>query len=266
MQVRLSRSHAAHAPGSERRPFMHGRIAHKIRLVVAILATTALLASLAAITGMEHRGAHPPARPDAGEPALAYEGFPRIDWTTWESINPDIVGWITVPGADIDLPIVQAHADDPQFYLAHDVYGNVNFTGCPYLDWECEGLGGLMKCPNSVVFAHNMGWNADMFANLARYADAAYARANREVLIQTPTEHIRLHVQAADVIPGWEDTKRIDFTDGDDFRMWMDERFSCADVELPHDFRNDTTLLTLCTCSYNYWSNERTLVYCTPVG
>ena len=233
-------------------------------LVFAIFATFILIAAFATIACMESRGAHPQARPGA-EHESDSDGFPKVDWAAWHDINPDVVGWITIPGASIDLPIVQAHPEDPQFYLTHDVYGNVNFTGCPYLDWQCEGAGGLLRCRNSVVFGHNMGWSPDMFANLARYADGSFAEQNRLVLVQTPISRIRLHVQAADVIPGWDDIKRIDFDDDDDYRHWRDSCFERADVELPHDFTDDSELLTLCTCSYNYWSNERTLVYCTTV-
>ena len=65
------------------------------------------------------------------------DGFPVVDWDYWLSVNPDIVAWVSVPGTEIDYPVVQASADDPTFYLDHDVYHGWNPYGCPYLDAGC---------------------------------------------------------------------------------------------------------------------------------
>ena len=43
----------------------------------------------------------------------AEDGFPAVDWEYWQDVNPDVIGWVTVPGTPIDYPIVQAHADAP---------------------------------------------------------------------------------------------------------------------------------------------------------
>ena len=36
-------------------------------------------------------------------------------------LNHDLVGWITIPGTNVDYPVVQS--DDMDFYLHHDFYG-----------------------------------------------------------------------------------------------------------------------------------------------
>lgn len=234
--------------------------------IVAVALTVAFAATMAALVGMEHRGAHPPACPDTPGvlDVLDNDGFPEIDWDAWKQVNPDIIGWITIPGTSIDLPIVRAPRGDPQYYLAHDVHRLLNYTGCPYLDSECVEAGGLLKCPNSIVFGHNMGWNRDMFADLARYSDGAFARNNRIVLLQTPEKKMRLQVQAAAVVPGWSASKRTEFLDAEDFNTWWKGIMAESDVKFTPLPRASPPVLTLCTCSYNYWSNERTLVYCVP--
>ena len=59
------------------------------------------------------------------------DGAPTVDWEFWLSVNPDIVAWVSVPGTDIDYPVVQASADDPTFYLDHDVYRGWKPTDAP---------------------------------------------------------------------------------------------------------------------------------------
>ena len=231
-----------------------------IALGIAAACAFTLVATCAVVASLEQRGAHPRHSPDTAD-ATQSDGFPHIDWDTWQTVNPDVIGWITIPGTGIDHPIVQAHRSNPQFYLTHDVYGAQNFTGCPYLDASCENKG-LMRCPNSVVFGHNMGWNQDMFADLEYYGDRDFAAEHRVALLQTPEFKVRLSVQAADVIPGWESIKRTEFSSAGDFADWWHERYASALVRLAEDAPANGNLLTLCTCSYSQWQNERTLVYC----
>ena len=82
-----------------------------------------------------------PISADASGSDAASDGAPTVDWEFWLSVNPDIVAWVSVPGTDIDYPVVQASADDPTFYLDHDVYRCWNPYGCPYLDAGCAGRG-----------------------------------------------------------------------------------------------------------------------------
>lgn len=79
--------------------------------------------------------------------------FPTVDWDYWKSVNGDVIGWITVPGTDINHPILQAHASDPDYYLHHDIYRNYNPLGALYLDAECEKEG--FQSPNAVILGHS---------------------------------------------------------------------------------------------------------------
>ena len=230
-----------------------------VALGISASCAIVLVALCSAVAAVEHRGAHPLPDPDASNTAME-DGFPYVDWEEWRQVNPDIIGWITVPGTAINHPVVQAHADNPQFYLTHDVYRAENFTGCPYLDAQCEG-DGLLRSRNAVVFGHNMGWNQDVFGDLECYVDLSFAQSHREVLLQTPKRKMRLRVCAATIIPGWEAIKRIDFASDDDFASWWKDRFSESAVKLSPKPACEN-LVTLCTCSYNRWQSERTLVYC----
>jgi sortase B len=234
-----------------------------IALALAYLLALALACLLAGTAGLAQRGGAQ--QPSPGEERVTdADGFPDVDWGHWRKVNPDVIGWLTVPGTGIDLPVVQAHAEEPQFYLDHDVTGRWNFTGCPYLDASCAE-GGLLGSDNAVVFGHNMDMEPEMFGELDGFADEGWAQEHGLVLLQTPEAKVVMKAVAADIVPGWEALKRTEFSSEADFLEWWGQRFQDADVKLA-DAAGRGRIVTLVTCSYNYWSeNERTLVYCKPV-
>lgn len=247
-----ARSHSARKP-----------ISARIAFALSTLCAFALAGSLA-FFALCHEQATAPAPSPAAATICDEEGFPQVDWDYWERINPDVIGWLTVPHTPIDYPIVQAPAHDPSYYLTHDVYRRWNYAGCPYLDANCA-RSGLMDSTNAVVFAHNMGLGDNaMFATFARYTDAEFAASHQFVLVQTRKKKRAYRVQGAACIPGWNISKRIDFADSDDFASWYQQQLdTCAYVA-----RSSSTVparvLTLCTCSYTRYDDERTLVYATP--
>lgn len=195
-----------------------------------------------------------------GAEGLAETTIQAVDWDYWLATNPNIVAWVTVPGTAIDHPIVQATADDPTYYLTHDVYGNWNRYGCAYVDAGCDGLQGI----STVVFGHNMGLSTNsMFADFAKFSDEAFARSHPLIIVQTPQETIWLRVSAAEIVEGTEQAKRTNFADIDEMRAWFAERFAQADVKLENDEEAER-IITFVTCSYTTYDNERTLVYAQP--
>jgi len=186
------------------------------------------------------------------------DGFPVVDWGYWLSVNPDIVAWVSVPGTDIDYPVVQANADDPIFYLDHDVYRGWNPYGCPYLDVGCAERG--IDSPLALMFAHHMN-DGSMFSAFASYSDRGFAEAHDEVLLQTPKEKIRLKVIAADVVDSNAEYKRFEFATDEEFDSWLEELLAEADVVLDEDAQAQS-VKAFCTCSYGRWNgHERTIVY-----
>lgn len=195
---------------------------------------------------------------DASGSDAASDGAPTVDWEFWLSVNPDIVAWVSVPGTDIDYPVVQASADDPTFYLDHDVYREWNPYGCPYLDAACAGQG--IDSPLALMFAHHMN-DGSMFSAFASYSDAGFAVEHDEILLQTPEGNERLRVVAADVVDSNAEYKRLDFATGEELSSWLDELLGGADVALVDDARTDS-IKAFCTCSYGRWNgHERTIVY-----
>ena len=239
---------------------------------VAIGAAALVLAAGAfALLAMMHgRAADTPPSPAIegvsdllGEPKSDADGFPVVDWEWWQAENPDVIGWITVPGTSIDHPIVQAPAEDPGYYLFHDVHRTWNWYGAIFLDADCAESG-LMGSANAVVQGHHMD-DGSMFAPNARYADAGWASEHRVVLVQTPDSKARLDVLAADVADASSEPKRTLFADAEDYREWAEGAVSGSDVVLNPEVSPER-MYTLATCSYRTWLDERTLAYAAPAA
>jgi sortase B len=182
----------------------------------------------------------PAAEPDA-EP-VEVSG---IDWDYWQTVNPDIVAWITIPKTPIDYPIVQAPESDPTHYLNYDAYGDYNLYGCPYVDAGCS-----IDSPNVIVFAHNMGYyDETMFTTLTDYLDPAYMAEHSTVVIQTPGAVRALKVRAAEEVSPYGYEKRTAFSSVEGLRQFYLEVWQGADTKCPTPDAEDVDqLFALITC------------------
>lgn len=97
------------------------------------------------------------------QPKAEERGCTELDWRALAQVNPEIVGWITVSGTSIDLPVALPSKNRPRdWYLDHDAWGKRSRLGCPYLDVRCEERGAHL-----LVFGHRLGRSRHMFTELA---------------------------------------------------------------------------------------------------
>ena len=89
--------------------------------------------------------------------------------------NDDIAGWISIPGFEINLPIVQGN--DNSYYLKKDVYGKYTRYGVPFFDYRMTDLQNLHR--NTVIYGHNMRYDDLIFGMLENYRgiEDGFARA-----------------------------------------------------------------------------------------
>ncbi len=90
----------------------------------------------------------------------------QIDFTALQAENPDIFGWLYIPGTGIDDPILQSEeADD--YYETRDAYGKDNAAGALYTE-----LANLKNMCDFNTVIHGRGDSeAAPFAGLYDYAD-----------------------------------------------------------------------------------------------
>lgn len=83
-----------------------------------------------------------------------------------QKVNPDLVGWITIPNTVIDLPVLQARKSAPDFYLDHDYNKNYTAFGSIFADCSTPVLDPGSKCV--ILYGHSL-LSGRMFTQLSRY-------------------------------------------------------------------------------------------------
>ncbi len=230
-----------------------------VTAIAALALSAAMLAGALGVAWMvEHERAEASPQPSPlSDGSGDDDGFPFVDWAYWRDTNPAVIGWVTIPGTSIDHPIVQGPVEDPDYYLDHDVHGNPNSHGCPYLDADCAELG--LLSPNSVIFAHHMD-DGSMFSQIADFSDAAFAAKHPTILLQTPEWKATLTPRMVGIVNANSELKWTGFADDATFSAWWQEKRDDAILDLGSG-ETPARAYSFVTCSYNTWSNERTVVY-----
>ena len=164
-----------------------------------------------------------------------------------QAVNPDVYAWITVPGTDIDYPILQ-HASDNTYYLMHNIDGSYGYPGCIYT----ENMNSKdFTDNNTVIYGHNMK-NGSMFAQLHKFEDPDFFKENREVLIYLPDEVLHYTIFAAHIYDDRHLLYSFDFTDPEVYQKYLDSIFSTRDMSANIDkditVTTDDQIITLVTC------------------
>lgn len=164
-----------------------------------------------------------------------------------QAVNPDVYAWITVPGTDIDYPILQ-HASDNTYYLMHNIDGSYGYPGCIYT----ENMNSKdFTDNNTVIYGHNMK-NGSMFAQLHKFEDPDFFKENKEVLIYLPDEVLHYTIFAAHIYDDRHLLYSFDFTDPEVYQKYLDSIFSTRDMSANIDkditVTTDDQIITLVTC------------------
>ncbi len=105
----------------------------------------------------------------------------NMDFKALREVNPDVIGWIVVPGTGISYPMVQAGDND---YYLHRTWNLTNsIVGSIFMDANCNpDLGDF----NTLIYGHNMA-NGSMFGELRQFKTTAYRNYHPVFLITTDT-------------------------------------------------------------------------------
>lgn len=117
-----------------------------------------------------------------------------VDFKQLQELNSDIYAWITIPGTQVNYPIVQS-SDNDSFYLDHDSDKNYNINGAIFSEHQYNSTD--FTDAVTVLYGHNMKSGA-MFGDFqSLYWDEEFLLENDDIIIYLPDREMRFEIFAA---------------------------------------------------------------------
>ncbi len=182
----------------------------------------------------------------------------RPDFAALQAINPEIVGWVTIPGTVISYPVAQT--DDNDKYLHTTFEGKANASGCIFMDKDSQTDG---QGQHTILYGHNMK-NGSMFHELLQYKKADFFNEHPTIYYDTPEGRIELRVIAAYTADA-NDPYNYSDASPEEFRAFLQRGMEKSPVQGEIDVARITSAFSLQTCSYET-DNSRTFVIAVPVS
>ncbi|WP_312644330.1 class B sortase [Hydrogenoanaerobacterium sp.] len=146
-----------------------------------------------------------PTIPAAAEPvSMGGSGFDNISY--WKTVNSDTIGWLKIPGTNINYPVVQGPYTN--YYTEKGMDKNYSRQGVIWADSNCSVSGGSGSLsPNTVVYGHNwtnyssmprIGSASDThFAQLTAFQHLSFAKSHPYLWFSTGSEEMAWQIFAA---------------------------------------------------------------------
>ncbi len=166
--------------------------------------------------------------------------------------NPDLVGWIKIPGTEIDYPVMQS-VDSNEFYLQHNFNKEEDKNGCIFLDMRNNYVN---RDDNLMIYGHNMR-SGMMFGGLQEYLDETYWKNHKRIQFHTlydREEYDIIAVCLAKVEYQDEDVFRYyNFLNAEDEAAFAEYKRNIEELKVYQDevdLNYGDKLITLSTCNY----------------
>lgn len=182
---------------------------------------------------------------------------PIVDFAALKTDNPDVAGWIRIPGTTVDYPVMTNPEND--YYLHRNMNGAYSMPGAIFADHQNTNS---LSENHIVIYGHHM-ITPTMFHDVANYKDKNFFESHRVVYFETPeTTYVLRPVAMYEVEPTEYDTRKVVFESSQDFQTYFDQRLSRSDYISYDDYKRSTAdkLVTLITC--NDSGRRRQVVEC----
>lgn len=175
--------------------------------------------------------------------------------------NSDIKGWLTIPGTNIDYPVMQAF-NGSDYYLDRDFEGNKDKNGSLYIDGHCN-----VKKPSKsiLIHGHNMDSTGMMFHELLKYKDINFYKEHPVITFDSLYKEAKWKIIAYVRLSGDMNNNqgfsylKGKFKDKQDFMDFVYQLEMRSLYQCPVSVNENDHLLLLSTCSYEV-SDYRTVV------
>lgn len=183
------------------------------------------------------------------------------DYQNYKLLNPDVIGWISVPNTRIEYPVVIAADND--YYLGRNVERERSKSGAVFMDWRNADS---QYQRHLVLYGHNMK-NGTMFSGLNSYKQKDFFDNNQKIYFYwgdgLPIEY---EVYAAFNVGIDIDFIQVAFNSDEEFLEKMNYLKDMSKFTRNPDvvLEADDQIITLTTCTYEY-DNQRFVIQARKV-
>lgn len=183
----------------------------------------------------------------------------KVDWDKLLSINPETVGWVYIPGTQVNYPVV--HTTDNEKYLKttfRNYRSNVSF-GTIFVDSEDSHD---LSNANIVTYGHHMN-DGSMYAKIATLKDSAEFNKNRNIYFLTPAGNYRLKSFSVVMTNGQDKIVQTSFSNKASMNNYIQDKInrSCVTPDSPiPDVNSIDKIFTFSTCDY-FENDGRTILF-----
>lgn len=173
------------------------------------------------------------------------------------AINPEIKGWISVPGTTVDYPVMQT--DENNFYMNRDIYGQYDSSGTPFLDYR-NIISTDEQSDNLIIYGHHMNFDG-VFGVLVHYNDLAFYQEHPTITFDSVYKDMQWKVISGFYINTnpqhdngyvFDYQNYIDLSDPERFNEYIEQITKRSVVQTNIDVQYGDKLLTLSTCANEF--------------
>lgn len=177
------------------------------------------------------------------------DGVPDVDFDALAEINPDVVGWLYIPGTVVNYPVVQT--DDNTTYLTtlFDLSGNG--SGTIFMDMDDTAPG--MVDQQTTLYGHHMydGSMLKVIDNTTNQAD--FDKIGKVYYITRDATYTMTPLFTAQVEDTYLDARTPNFTgEGESLQAYLEDIYTYAKAQAPdaqERIGSTDKVMSLITCA-----------------
>ena len=201
----------------------------------------------------------PPSETPPPEEESPADPHTQVDFPALLAINPDTVGWISIPGTPVRYPVVQGRSNSD--YLKKSFEGKKHRYGSIFMDYRLAADSEV-----TIIYGHNMGKGSEvMFSSLTGYLKEDYYESHPVIEYNTLDTNAYWEIFAVCVVDVADaetvaDIYRLGWTDRADYDGYIQQLKTNAlyDTGITPEYAQ--RLLLLSTCRGLGRKTERILV------
>ncbi len=177
------------------------------------------------------------------------DNVPTVDFDALAAINPDIVGWIYIPGTVINYPVVQTSNNTTYLSKLFDLKGNG--SGTIFMDMDNTSPG--MVDQQTTIYGHHMNDGSMFKAIDGTLSQDEFDKIGKVYYITRDTTYVLEPMFTAQVQDTYLNARTPNFTEGETtLQSYLEDMLSQAKASsstASEDIKSVDKVLTLVTCA-----------------